>query len=456
LVPLSATAPPTPDVLYRPLGAARRLFHCRAPEVLLSGPAGTGKSLACLWKLHYCCSLVPGLRCLAVRKTRVSLAESGLVTFEARVLPRGHPARQGPGRHNRQSYRYPNGSELAVGGLDKSSKIMSTEFDLVYVQEAIELTEGDWDDLSTRLRHGRLPFQQLLGDTNPSHPDHWLKRRCDAGRCVLLESRHEDNPTVTAEYLARLDALTGARLDRLRYGRWVKAEGVVYPGWDARVHLADAFPIPKEWPRYWSLDFGFTNPFVCQFWAVDPDGRLYLYREVYHTGRLVEDHARRVLALCGARRGDWSRAREPRPRAAVADHDAEGRETFERHAGVVTTPADKSVVAGIQDVAARLRVQPDGRPRLYVLRGALDERDAALAEAHKPCCTAEEFDGYVWDLRQNRKKGEVPLDRDDHGQDALRYLVRHLDGKPRGFAPGKQPDEGRNVAETLGPNVWLT
>lgn len=411
------------------------LLLCRAPEVLISGPAGTGKTRALLEKLHLCATKYPGMRGLILRKTRESLTESALVTWEQKVVPQGHPCLAGPKRKLRDAYHYPNGSVVVVGGLrrsdsDQTQRIMSTEYDVAVAVEAIELGEGEWEQLTTRLRNGVMPYAQLLGDTNPDRPDHWLKRRCDAGRCVLLESRHEDNPTVTPEYLARLDALTGARLDRLRYGRWVKAEGVVYPGWDARVHLIDAFPIPKEWPRYWSLDFGFTNPFVCQFWALDPDGRLYLVREVYHTGRLVEDHARRVLQLCGAKRGDWSKAREPRPRAAVADHDAEGRETFERHTGVLTTPADKAVQAGIQDVAARLRVQPDGRPRLYVLRGALDERDAALAEAHRPCCTAEEWDGYVWDLRQNRKKGEVPLDRDDHGCLAAGTLVE-TDRGPR-------------------------
>ena len=94
------------------------------------------------------------------------------------------------------------------------------------------LSEDDWESLTTRLRNGAMPYQQLLADTNPDAPTHWLKRRCDAGRTLLLESRHEDNPSVTADYLARLDRLTGARLWRLRHGRWVSAEGVVYEGWD--------------------------------------------------------------------------------------------------------------------------------------------------------------------------------------------------------------------------------
>jgi phage terminase large subunit len=53
----------------------------------------------------------------------------------------------------------------------------------------------------------------------------------------MLESRHEDTPTVTPEYLASLDALPGVLRDRLRFGRWAAAEGMVYDEWDASVHV---------------------------------------------------------------------------------------------------------------------------------------------------------------------------------------------------------------------------
>jgi hypothetical protein len=48
-------------------------------------------------------------------------------------------------------------------------------------------------------------------------------------------------------------------------------------------------------------------------------------------------------------------------------------------------------------------------------------------EQKKPGCTEEEIDGYIWDLANNRKKGEEPVDKDNHGLDALRYLVAHCD-----------------------------
>jgi PBSX family phage terminase large subunit len=419
---------------YEPRGAIRDLFHCRTPELLLSGPAGTGKSVGCLWKVHYCATHVPGLRALILRKTRASLTDSAMVTFERDVLPEGHSALTGARRENRHAYHYKNESEIVCGGMDKPSRIMSTDYDLIYVQEAIELLPDEWEALTTRLRNGRLPYQQLLADTNPDKPTHWLKRRCDVGATQILESRHQDNPLLWNEgrwtdfahhadksgYIDRLDNLTGARLQRLRHGRWVQAEGVVYEGWDASVHLIDRLPPKSEaWPRYLSIDFGFTNPFVCQWWAKDPDGRLYLYREIYRTQRLVEDHARTIKHYL---------ASEPRPFAIVCDTDAEGRATLAKHLGLGTTGATKNVSAGIQAVAGRLRLAKDGKPRLLIVRDALVERDDSLADARKPTSTAGEIDGYVWDTTGGQKKGDQPLKVDDHGMDAMRYMVAHIDG----------------------------
>lgn len=118
------------------------------------------------------------------------------------------------------------------------------------------------------------------------------------------------------------------------------------------------------------------------------------------------------------------------PRAIVCDHDAEGRATLERHLGVSTRPAEKWIMDGPQSVDARLRAAGDGKPRLFLLRDSLVERDRRLEEAKKPCCTEEEMDSYVWREARTGLK-EEPLKQDDHGNDALRYMVAHLDLRER-------------------------
>src|SRR5690606_12230398 len=217
----------------------RDLLLFKGSEAMLAGPAGTGKSRGALEKMHLCAEKYAGMRGLIVRKTRVSLTHTGLVTLEEHVLPEGHSVLYGPVRSHRSSYRYPNGSELVVGGMDNPVKVMSGEYDLIYVQEATELSEADWEQLTTRLRNGRMPYQQIIGDCNPGPPTHWIKQRADRGDMLMLDTRHQDNPTLYdhsrgewtekgREYLAKLDKLTGVRRRRLRDGEWAAAEGAVY------------------------------------------------------------------------------------------------------------------------------------------------------------------------------------------------------------------------------------
>ncbi len=243
------------------------------------------------------------------------------------------------------------------------------------------------------------------------------------------------------------------RYQRLRHGRWSAAEGLVYEGYDPKIHNRTIADPPAQWRRFWCVDFGYTNPFVLQCWAEDSDGRLYLYRELYRTQRLVEDHARDILkivrrAACDQCEGKGPEDRaclsrhewlEPRPEAIICDHDAEDRATLERHLGMTTTAAHKSVSDGVQAVQARLKVAPDGRPRIYFHPAALHHRDQSLVDAAKPCSTLEEIPGYVWERPREgsaaaeRSTKEHPVKSNDHGCDTTRYMVafKDLQGVPR-------------------------
>lgn len=425
---------------YTPRGTARRVLEDRSPELLVVGPAGTGKSRAALEKIHLAALLTPGMRGLIVRKTAVSLGSTTLVTFRehvaAEALQSGTVSYYSGSPEKAAGYLYDNGSNIVVGGLDKPEKVLSSEYDLIVVDEAIELSSTDWETLTTRLRNGKLSFQQILGCTNPSVPTHWLKKRADRGSVRMLTSLHTDNPVLYTDdgqltergvaYMSKLDALTGVRYDRLRLGKWVAAEGVIYEEWNDAYHLVDSFSVPYSWARFWVIDFGFTNPFVWQCWAQDPDGRLFLYREMYQTQRTVEQHAVAMMEHVKGLDDGWI---EPRPTAVITDHDAEGRATLSDKTGLDTVAADKRVSIGLQAVRGRLKKAGDGKPRIYVLRDSLLWRDKSLEEASKPCSTEEEFPGYIWDKgsKSDGNEKEVPLKVNDHGMDCVRYLCAHLD-----------------------------
>lgn len=430
----------TTVVRYEPRGAVKELFQSTENEVLLSGAAGTGKSVGALMYLHLACLAKPKVRALIVRKTHASLTASTLVTFREKVAKEAIEAGllrfYGGSAQEPASYKYANGSVIIMGGLDRASRLLSTEFDLAFVDEAIEVTDEDLDTIVSRLRNGVLSRQRLIMATNPGPPTHHLKQRADAGRCRLLYSKHEDNPRLYLNgkwteygqtYLARLDTLTGARYHRMRWGKWVAAEGLVYEAFDESVHVIDPFDVPPSWSRWISIDFGYTAPFVAQLWAEDGDGRLYLVREHVRTRMLVEDHAVVIR--------DRLLAGQPTPRAIYTDHDAEDRATLERKLGMGTRPAHKSVSDGIQAMQSRLKVQPDGKARLFVFRDALLERDPEMDAASLPIGLAEEVSGYVWAVRPGNKGGlkEEPAKENDHSMDAGRYMVaaRDLVGRTR-------------------------
>lgn len=393
LASIPTTYNPLPEQhAYQPYGASLALFYDRAPEIVVSGPAGTGKSRACLEKLHLCASKYPRMRGLIIRKTRESLSEAALVTYEDKVLPENSPIADGPRRNFRQVYTYPNKSQIVVGGLDKPGKIMSTEYDLIYVQEAVELDLADWLALTTRLRNNVMPYQQLIADCNPDAPTHWLWVRCQSGLTRMLHSRHEDNPRLFRDgfltdegriYIERLDRLghkdpktgkiEGTEYQRLRQGLWVQATGLIFDVW------ADASPDGNvtEAADYedgagtvvWFVDDGYvgSRDGATGQWTADSHPRVFLLAQLRHDGTinvfaesdradvLSDVHVTEVLALP-----------YPRPDYAVVDKSAAELKGRLHAVQVYTRNGPADVEESIKELRRALALDTNGRRRVRV------------------------------------------------------------------------------------------
>ena len=257
------------------------------------------------------------------------------------------------------------------------------------------------------------PDSISLWDTNPDYPEHPIKtdfidrsgERLSNGRLRILAFHFQltDNPHLSKEYVENLKRSTapGMWYDRRIKGLWVSAEGLVYESWDSGVHVIEPFDIPDDWQRCRSIDLGYNNPFTCLWGAVDHDGRLFIYDEHYADHQLIKWHSERIKQRTGS--FAWT----------VRDHDAQEGAELESN-GISTWPAKKDVDAGIQKVALRLRVQEDGRPRLFVFRTCENTR--------------REIGMYRWqDHRTDRPIKEEPVKVRDHTCDALRYMVMELD-----------------------------
>lgn len=414
-------------------GAALEAQSETSQEWILAGPAETGKTFAALWRLDSLLRATPRARAAIIRKVHADMAATVMEMWDRIIEIRGDVAKFGGEKV--AFYSYPNGAKVWVGGLDRADKVLSGERDWIYVNQAEQLERDDWQILTTRVtgRGAVTETPMLFGDCNPGPPTHWIKHRPSLH---VMRSEHKDNPTlyddagrITAQgrrTMTILDALTGVRCLRLRDGLWVAAEGVVYGGFSPAVHLIRPFPIPRDGRRIRSVDFGFVNPFSCSWWYIDEDERMFRYRQIYRTQTLVEDHARQIVELTGD---------EP-IEATVADHDAEDRATLERY-GIETIAAFKAVSPGIQNVQSRLAVAGDGRPRLFLMEGALVEPDPALLAAHRPTCTEQEFESYVYasGTAATRPDKEEPIKRNDHGLDETRYAAAYVDHLEEGGLP---------------------
>ena len=305
------------DIPYSFYGGNRDAILCKDREVILSGPAETGKTLALLWLLHTLAYKYPGAHLAIIRKKKVDLVGTVIRTFKRDFIDNGYaPGVTWYGGEYPQWYDYPGGSRIWLGGIDDPGKTLSAERDLIYVNQAEELSLSDWEHL-TRCVTGRgsvMPHTRLIGDCNPSSHTHWILARERAGKLTRFDTTHKDNPVLwdrergewTAQgkrSLATLAALTGTRLQRLYYGLWAVPEGSIYDIFESDIgeygqkrHVVKSFAIPQSWPRAVGID-----PFGAQIAAVwlafDPSsGILNVYREYCEPfGLTTEGHASNIL-----------------------------------------------------------------------------------------------------------------------------------------------------------------
>jgi phage terminase large subunit len=388
---------------FTPRGGAKDFMYCKDPEVIIAGPAETGKTLAACWLIHLTCSKYPDLHCSIIRKTQHSVYGSVLQTFQ-RVI-KDSPVKI-YGGEKPELFIYPNGSTVWVGGMDNADKVLSSERYIIYVNQAEELTLNDWELLTTRAtgRGFNIPGARVMGDANPAGSKHWIRQRSNL---TLIQSRHEDNPTLYDEHgniteqgqrtLDRLGNLTGVRRSRLLLGQWSTAEGVVYDTFDANIHVKNRDD--KEFVQwYLSCDEGYTNPAVILLVGVDSDGRWHIANEFYERGVLQSRFISEVKKYYN----------KYNITVVSVDESAAGLIADMQNNGVRAIPAKGRVLDGIQKIQDRLRLQGDGLPRLTV----------------DPACVnvINEFESYVWKKSKDGNGKDEPLKENDHAMDAIRYL----------------------------------
>lgn len=424
-------------------------FHAAAEDaVLYGGASGGGKSFAITAEGIRCCVRHPGLRVLLVRRTYDELEES---IFPAlRKLGKAE-AVGGHWNGTLRELTFSNGSVFRfryLETIDDASRRQGGEYQLLLVDELTLMAPGVVDILRyERLRAADgLPVLGLRATTNPGGASHGPVREefieaTDHGRKVVttdqgltvrfIQARASDNFHLDAGHRARLDAIPDpARRAAMRDGDWDQFSGMIFKQYRWERHTLEPVSLPASWRRYNGVDWGFAKPWAVLWGAVDEDGRVWVYREIYEVQVGESQQARRILgAEAGGERvavryaddAMWATRGEAKP---IADVYAEN--------GVPLTPAGKgpgSRVAGWQRWHSYLAEAPacphhralgwETCPKVHIFR------------------TCEKLIFELKNLPYARTGNAEDADTSaaDHAMDAGRYLLLNLGGGPQFILP---------------------
>jgi phage terminase large subunit len=431
----------------------KQFVECTDTEVILSGGYGSGKSLSLCAKIVWLSLRYPHNRGFLCRKTLQSLKTSTLKTLLdgdgdlPPMLPKKYIK-----SHNKTDrvITLINGSEILYGNMD-IEYVKSTNLGWAAVDEATELNEEEWNALIGRLRLASVPVRQVFGSTNPNSPTHWIYIRAVENeqtkkKIKFIQSKTTDNKYLPKEYLEELQrTLFGHFYLRFFSGQWVGSGKLVYDNFDPKTHIIKNFDIPEHWKRYRSIDFGFQSPFSC-LWIAQAgndaerynlkQGDLVVYRELYYTQRTVGVNAEQIIKFSKLADG----VTPEKITATISDWDSGDRADLESK-GIRTIKADKDISSGIQKTREWLgntdgSTGPLVRPRLYFFMHTLCENDPKIKynlqtgeRINNPAGIIEEMQTYSWKTRKIGEEKEEPEDKYNHALDALRYFIKHYDGK---------------------------
>ena len=399
-----------------------RLFFERDYELIVSGPAETGKTLAALMKCHLAACKYPGAQITVMRKVYNDMVGTVLRTYKRDIIHETKPGSSSLpvrpyGGERPQWYDYANGSRIWFSGFDRAGASLSGERDLVYVAQAEQLSASDWEYL-IRVTTGRgsiMPYTQLMGDCNPSHRQHWILQRAQSGALRLGKTTRKDNPRLwegenwTAAGLLtneRLGSMTGALKERLFYGLWANAPGAIYESFQGidingayGEHVCKAFNPPPHWARIVGVD-PFGEAIAAVWLALDSQqARWHVYREYCEPfGMTRQGHANNIIALSENETIFFMVGGGPSERQDRVDYTGFGLPLLQ--------PAEASVWAGIDRVNELL--QSSG----LIIHDSCPNLISEFGDYRRPTSR----DGQV-------KENEIEDKNAYHMLDALRYAV---------------------------------
>jgi len=251
----------------------------------------------------------PNFRGIIFRKSYPQLEKS--IIPRATEIYKALGARYNASKH---FWEFPSGAIIYAAHLDRNKDAEehdTNEYHYIAFDELTHFEEWPYIYMMSRCRSTDPTLPAVLASaSNPGNIGHgWVKKRFidhDKDGHVIIEdtrtktkriyipSSIRDNKYLMENdpgYLNKLANLPEKERRAKLDGDWEAFQGQVFEEFreksdpfadDKRTHVCEPFDIPLYWPRFVSIDWGFVHPTVIQWFALSPNGRIYLYRERFY------------------------------------------------------------------------------------------------------------------------------------------------------------------------------
>lgn len=350
--------------------------------VSLQGSSRSSKTYNTLIWLVIYCLMHRYTRLSIVRATLPAIKGSVYIDFKEILLRLGVWNDKAMNK-SEMVYTFSNGSWVEFFSTDNEQKLRGRKRDILFVNEANELSFIEWQQLKMRTT------KYAILDYNPSFSDeHWICQVNADPRTYHFISTYKDNPFLEQSIIEEIESLKYKNQSLWQvYGLGMQAivEGLIFRD----VEYIEDIP-PQVRKRWRGMDFGFTNdPTAIVTVGVDGDN-LYIDEVAYATQMLSSDIIRTLKA-------------QDEPLEVIAE-SADPRLIQEIYrAGINIHPVKKfqgSVDAGIQ--------------KMLQYKMHITKRSANIIKEQK---------NYTYRQDKEGKWLNEPIDAYNHAMDAVRYVV---------------------------------